>query len=406
VLTPRHVLAAVVIMTGFGLMPALPASAATMPSGSTSQIMSEARHAWQITKGRGVTVAVLSDGVDPHVTGLAGKVTVGPDYVKLPHPGFLNGTLIASGIVGEDPGAGNLADTLGLAPDARILSVRVEPEADEPGAENFDDNVFSAAIVARGIRYAVAHGAEVIYLDWMPTSRDSADLESAVQYAISKGAVITTLAIQDSTGASDLNFPAAIPGVIAAAMVTLPEPFQPPESSSVGQATNESVLVAVPDNMVNEIGPGNGQFTPDSVFASPAWIAGTAALIKSAYPRLAPALVARAIALSARDHPKGGYNIKIGVGLINPYGALIEAGQLAKLSATASAAADGSAEVSSAVHFGSVPKVIHRSMAKTAAFAGVLAVGVILLLVALGLALRRRRPILGAPAPSRHAGSF
>jgi hypothetical protein len=77
---------------------------------------------------------------------------------------------------------------------------------------------------------------------------------------------------------------------------------------------------------------------PDTVYAGSAWIAGTAALIKSAYPHLAPALVARAIAISARDHPRGGYNIKIGFGLINPFGALLAAGKLARLSATASPA--------------------------------------------------------------------
>jgi hypothetical protein len=271
-LTPRRLLVIAMILSAVGLISAPPASAATLPSDSGRQLLSDFTHAWKITKGRGVTVAVLSDGVDPHVVGLSGKVTVGPDYVKLPHPDPLDGTLIAAGIVGQYPGTGSLAYTLGLAPDARILSVRVVPGPTESGAENFYDNVFSAAIVARGIRYAADHGAQVIVLSWMATSRDSASLEAAVQYAVAKGVVLTTMAIQDYPSASDPDYPAAIPGVIAAGLVTLPAPFQPPASPFTGMAANESVLVAVPGNTEHE-------------------------------PHLAPALVARAIATSARDHP-------------------------------------------------------------------------------------------------------
>jgi hypothetical protein len=334
-----------------------PASAATLPSGSGRQLLSDFTHAWKITKGRGVTVAVLGDGVDPHVAGLSGKVTVGPDYVKLPHPDLLDGTLIAAGIVGQYPGMGSLADTLGLAPDARILSVRVVPGPTESGAQKFYDQVFSGDIVARGIRYAVDHGAQVIVLSWTATSRDSASLEAAVQYAVAKGVVLTTMATQVDPTAWDPNYPAAIPGVIAAGLVTLPAPFQPPGSPFNGMATNESVLVAVPGNTENEPGPADKIFLPDTVYAGSAWIAGTAALIKSAYPHLAPA------------------------------------------------------QVSSAAHFGSPPvaaEARHRSTAKIAVFAGIIAVGIMVLLVALVLAVLRHRsaPVAAGPPPRRHAAPF
>ncbi len=150
---------------------------------------------------------------------------------------------------------------------------------------------------------------------------------------------------------------------------------------------------------MNEIGPGDRPFEVYSVDASPAWIAGTAALIKSAYPGLPPALVARAIALSARDHPVGGYDVTIGFGLIDPYGALVEAGKLATLTATAR-----SAGLDPAARFGSPPGVIdavHRSAGVLAAFAVVTVLGVILLAAGLVLALRRPRTRM-----SQHAGSL
>jgi hypothetical protein len=133
-------------------------------------------------------------------------------------------------------------------------------------------------------------------------------------------------------------------------------------------------------------------------------IAPKASCAAATDPQIGPSL-----ARSGCRHPKGGYNIKIGFGLINPYGALLAAGKLARLSATASPA-----QVSSAAHFGSPPvaaEARHRSTAKIAVFAGIIAVGIMVLLVALVLAARRHRSAPVAvgpptPRPRRHAAPF
>ena len=375
-------------------------SASAWPAGAASQLISDMRHAWQVTQGGGVTVAVLSNGVDPHVTGLAGQVTVGPDYVRLRDPRDLDGTLIASGIAGNAPNAGNPLGTLGLAPAARIISVRVYPDENEPGSRHFDDSVFSPDMLAEGIRYSVGHGAGVIYIDVPPSLTDSTDLDSAVGYALAKGVLITTVAAADNGGPADVTYPGAIPGVIAATMVTLPSPLPPPAGANGSTEANDSVLVSVPDNTLNEIGPRGQSYTVWSFDAAAAWLAGTAALIKSAYPRLPPGLAARAIALSARDHPAGGYNVKIGFGLIDPYGALTEAGRLARLSGPAASAGLGPA-----ARFGPAPGVIHavhHSAARIAVFASVTVLGVILLAAALPLARRKPRAAR-VPRHAQHA---
>ena len=55
-----------------------------------------------------------------------------------------------------------------------------------------------------------------------------------------------------------------------------------------------------------------------------------AALIKSVFPALAPALVVQAITSSARDKPQGGYDQEVGSGTVDATAALKMAGRLAR----------------------------------------------------------------------------
>jgi subtilisin family serine protease len=73
-----------------------------------------------ISQGNGVTVAVLSTGVDPNAVGLQGKVTIGHDYVSLPYPDPTSGTIIASAIAGSGPTGGSPIGPIGRAPQAKI----------------------------------------------------------------------------------------------------------------------------------------------------------------------------------------------------------------------------------------------------------------------------------------------
>jgi len=98
-----------------------------------------------------------------------------------------------------------------------------------------------------------------------------------------------------------------------------------------------------------------------------------------------------------------GYNTTIGFGLINPDGALQEAGRLLKLRA---AAAPGPAAIGQSARFGggSRPAVIdavHHAPIKLAGFSAAIVAGLVLLVLALLLARRWRRPPAvadGAPA--------
>ncbi|XVQ84775.1 S8 family peptidase [Microbispora siamensis] len=290
--------------------------------------------AWRLTKGRGVTVAVLDSGVDPDHRDLAGSVVIGRDYTAGANPRGvqpvrLHGTYMASLIAGHGHGPGGADGIIGIAPEARVLSVRVILEDEEPGFSTFNSDARYEAVVAKGIRYAVDHGAKVINLSLskdMPTK----DERTAISYAISKGVVLVAAAGNDGAGkrTAPYSYPAAIPGVISVAAVT----------STLRRASfsnrNSSVMVAAPGVDVLGAGPGDEYWVGRGTSQATALVSGVAALIKSRYPRMSPALVAQA--LTSSPARKGPYNTGTGFGVVNAYRALSVAATLARHRATAS----------------------------------------------------------------------
>jgi hypothetical protein len=364
-----------------------------IPASAKSKLSSELLQAWQITKGEGVTVAVLSTAVDS-VSGLAGKLIHGPDYAPLAGAPATDGTILATLIAGSGPTGTNPFGAIGRAPAAKILAEQMVDYNGGPGAGRYQQYPTWQNITARAIRYAVNHGASVIVTYESGYSDTAAPaLDQAVAYAISKNVVV--LGGDNSHGSTPgkSQFPDSLPGVINFSGTTI-SGLAPP-STKVSSPVNATILVTAPDNVMYATGPGNEPYSAWGNFSTIAWVAGTVALIKSVYPQITPAQVARALAISASYHPAGGYNTRIGFGLINPIGALREAAVLVKVRSTAPA---GPGVVGPATHFGApVPAVIdavHHSLLKVGGYAAAIVVG--LVLIALAVRLTRRRP---RPAP-------
>ena len=371
-------------------------TAYSVPSGAWSQFTSELNSAGGLASGQGVTVALLSTGVDTSGTGLAGKVTQGPDFFdkKRPRISHNTATIAASLIVG-------VPDVVqGAAPGAKIMSLRVLPDGEESGAKKFfDSHTFASsesAIVARAINYAVAHGARVIEVDTEVGNEGATPaLGSAVSNAIAKGAVIVAPEGGAGKQAGEYGYPASLPGVIGVASVMLPggrdpsglgaNPGQPDQS-----AKNNSVLVAGPGDWVRATSDNWG---PYGVSTAAPFVTSTVALIKQRYPSLPAAQVARALAMSARDKPGGGYSKQVGFGVLDPYDAVIDAASLVRLPV---AAAPGTGTVAAQARFGSGPPpgVINALPSVTpeilGSYAGI-GVGAVLLVLAVVLAVRGRR---------------
>jgi hypothetical protein len=361
---------------------------ARFPATAKARLSRELSQAWQITRGQGVTIAVLSTAVDA-VSGLAGKVTQGPDYAPLAGAPAIDGTILASLIAGSGPTGTDPFGPIGRAPGARILAERIVNYGVGKRDQSFQQDGTWQGLAAKAIRYAVNHGASVIVMD-EGGSTDSLALASAVHYAVARNVVVIGSMYVTSGHPSPPAYPDSLPGVINPTGV--PVSGLPPPQSRVFMPVNSSILVAAPDNTLPATGPGNVPYTAWGPFSATAWVAGTAALIKAVYPHITPARVARALAESASYHPPGGYNTTVGFGLINPIGALHDAGALVRLGTGTTAAQSA---VSRGATFGaSKPAAIdavHHATAKLAGSAAAIVVGAVLLILTVILVRRRRQ---------------
>ena len=362
--------------------------------------------AWRVTKGAGVTVAVLDTGVDPTIPDLTGSVTVGPDYtLGADPPGYqpphLHGTYIASLIAGHGSGPGRSAGVIGVAPDARILSVRVILDDQEPGLNVYSENTRYADAIPDGIRYAVGHGAQVINMSLGSTTPTRAT-RLAIGYAITHNVVVVASAGNEGTarsGFTPYSYPASFTGVISVAAV----------GASGLRASfsdrNASVVISAPGVNIVGAGPGGEYLIASGTSPAAAFVSGVVALIRSRYPQLAPALVTQALVSSARHRPAAGYNPGIGFGEVDAVAALSAAGRLAAQRQRASL----SAGLSASAHFGpGTPgpiQVVHRSYRKIVALgvlAGVAALGFLLALTLLVTQVLRGR---AQRAPERNVSA-
>ncbi|MFC7373182.1 S8 family peptidase [Fictibacillus iocasae] len=161
--------------------------------------------AWDITRGSSTTkVAILDTGVDYNHPDLAGKVIKGYDYIDNDwDPMDLNdhGTHCA-GITAA--ATNNSRGIAGMAPNVSIYAVRV---LDANGSGSLSG-------IANGIYHAADNGAKVISLSLGGPS-GSTSLQNAVNYAVSKGAVVVAAAGNESTSAP--SYPAYYSNTIAVA---------------------------------------------------------------------------------------------------------------------------------------------------------------------------------------------
>ncbi|MEV5568661.1 S8 family serine peptidase [Spirillospora sp. NPDC052269] len=363
--------------------------------------------AWKITRGAGVTVGIVDSGVQTGQPELAGQVTTGPDMLAnvdgRTKPARLHGTSMAMLIAGKGRGPGGGDGVIGVAPKSRILAVRAIAEPEDASYRTYKTTDKGEGATARGIRYVVDHGADVINLsigryDEQPDERD------AIGYAVSKGVVVIAAVGNDGDkrsgfdgkGYAPYSYPASYPGVIAVAATNQ-------RHVRAGFSNrNFSVLVAAPGVSLPGVGPEHGAYyVTDGTSDSTALVSGIAALIRSKHPRLAPALVAQALVAST---PDGGasYDASLGHGEVNAVKALNAADRLAAIPKDVQGKPDGT-------RFGAGGEPRPVTVIPRPAWAKIVIVVVILgavggaaAAVAIAVTLARRHPRSSTPPPTPH----
>ncbi|MFD8413292.1 type VII secretion-associated serine protease mycosin [Streptomyces sp. NPDC059650] len=281
-----------------------------------------AEEAWGITQGDGVTVAVLDTGVDSTHPDLAGQVLDGTDLVGTgagpgDRPWARHGTAMAGIIAGHGHGRNRRQGVLGIAPQAKVLPVRVILEEGDPDRAKARQNKGGA--LAEGIRWAADHGADVINLslgDDSDSAHHEAGEDEAVQYALAKGVVVVASAGNGGREGDHASYPAAYPGVIAVTAVDRSgrkAAFSTRNWYASVSAPGVDVVIADPDRAYYE-GWGTS--------AAAAFVSGTVALLKAAHPDLSPAQIKKLLQDTAADAPAGGRDDSRGHGLVDPVAAL------------------------------------------------------------------------------------
>jgi type VII secretion-associated serine protease mycosin len=289
--------------------------------------------AWKYSRGNGVTVAVLDTGVDGHQPDLSGRVIDGPDFTgRARKPGGRywgrHGTEMASLITGHGHGTGAAAGVMGVAPDAKILSIRVTWELNDPIRTDHAQVDRARDAVAKGIRYAADHGAQVISMSLgggnLFYNGNTAE-EAAIKYALGKGSVLVASAGNDGNGANRRNYPAAYPGVIAVGAVD--RAFKPAKFTN----RHTYISVAAPGvEIVSADVAGHGYILGTGTSSSAAFAAGMSALVKARYPNLTPPEVKQSLEEGATHRPPDGRSSEIGTGVVDAYGALRTAARINK----------------------------------------------------------------------------
>ncbi|MBD2509133.1 S8 family serine peptidase [Nostoc muscorum FACHB-395] len=253
--------------------------------------------------GKGVVVAVIDTGVDYNHEDLKNNIwtntkEIAGNGIDDDGNGYIddnygwnfadqnNNTLDNNGhgthVSGTIAGENNNYGVTGIAYDAKIMPVKV---LNESGSGSYSS-------ISKGIRYAVDNGANVINLSLGGTSSNRT-LESAINYASSKGVIIVMAAGND--GESEPDYPARYASKSGIAVGAVDKNNNMADFSN-RSGTNQISYVTAPGVKVYSSVPNNQYATYSGTSMATPHVAGVVALMLSANPSLTDAQVRQIVA--------------------------------------------------------------------------------------------------------------
>ena len=263
---------------------------------------------WSITTGKGVTVAVVDSGSGPHPD-LTDNLLPGRSFfgsVEAPDGNDIDTSDHGSHVAGIIAAAANNGiGGSGVAPNAKILPIKVLDQAGQGDARD----------VAAGVRFAADNGAKVINLS-LGGATESSSLTQAIQYANDKGALV--IAAAGNGGATDKpKWPASLDLTIAVTAID--------SANNVTSFDQRGDYIDIAAPGANILSTAKGDYVALSGTSMAAgFVAGAAALLFAAEPRVSNAQVRDILLRTATDIGDPGRDVTFGAGLINMVAALAE----------------------------------------------------------------------------------
>lgn len=237
------------------------------------------REAWQTTRGKGVTIAVIDTGIAKVPSAFGDAVVGGTDVSGAGTPdgrtpvGAVDGnhgSWVASLAAGR--GAPDGTGMIGVAPEANLLSISVGFGA--AAAVPFTEQV------AKGMKWAVDNGADVINLSFTTNTLDwDESWDEAFLYAFQHDVVVVVAAGNRGSGTNIIGAPATIPGVLTVGGVD-----QTGTASIEASTQGITIGISAPsEGLIGISADGTVAQWRGTSGAAPI-VAGIAALIRSAHP--------------------------------------------------------------------------------------------------------------------------
>ena len=290
------------------------------------------RRAWEISRGRGVTVAIVDSGVasgNQHFQGPDGPVVLpGIDLSGENTDGRVDvgehGTAIAGAIAAQELPKEMGSGLVGVAPEAKILPVRVDLGLDQHVPQKEGEETFMSK-VGRGIQWAADQGAQIIVVAQSAPVGDP-QLEAAINAVRGRALVVASTGnVYQGQEADKVVYPAAYPGVLGVTASNADG------SASDQQVHGAHVKLAVPASVILTtwfdqadclVGGYEGdQPLPSSSYAT-AYAGGFAALVASAYPDEGPDMWKYRLEVTALRGTADQRTDALGWGVVSPFDAL------------------------------------------------------------------------------------
>ena len=258
----------------------------------------QAPSAWDTTTGTiSSVIAVIDSGVNFAHPDLQGKLLKGYDFVNSDgdptddngHGTAVSGTAAAAG--------NNFTGVSSIAWGCPVLPLKV---LDATGSGSYSN-------IARAINYAADQGARVINLS-LGASSSSSTLQSAVDYAWSKGAVL--IAAAGNSGNNTPMYPAACRNMVAVSATN------PSDIITAWSSFGSYVDLSAPGESIYTTTGNDYSSVSGTSFSSPI-TAGTAALMISAQPRLSNLQTVDLLLKNTDDLGAAGYDEFYGSGRVN-----------------------------------------------------------------------------------------